>query len=462
VKTFRSFVLVLSGALFAGAGLAQDPPTQEPPATEETPPTPEELEQRVKILERKLELAEEQKAEEKKSASAAIAGRDGFVIKSANGDFQLKLRGYVQLDGRFFLDDEERPGTDTFVVRRARPVIEGTIYKIFDFKIMPDFGNGQSLLYDGYVEGRFHPAAKVRAGKFKPPLGLERLQSATDLLFVERAAPTLLVPNRDVGVQLGGDLAAGTLEYAVGIFNGAVDGALIDSATSDGKEIDARLSWKPFQPADKSEPKLDLGLGLGVSRGDQEGSVATPLLPSFRTTGQQTFFTYRTDGTAAGTAFADGERTRIVPQGWLYSGPFGALAEYTRSEQRVRRGVASADLANEAWQLQLSWVLTGERNSFRGVTPRKPVQWGTGGRGAWIVAARISEIDVDDAAFPIYSDPTRSASKATLYSGAVSWNLARGVRFLLNYDHGKFDGGAANGADRPDEKLVLTRFQVSF
>jgi hypothetical protein len=44
----------------------------------------------------------------------------------------------------------------------------------------------------------------------------------------------------------------------------------------------------------------------------------------------------------------------------------------------------------------------------------------------------------------------------------VSWNLARGVRFLLNYDHGKFDGGAANGAGRPDEKLVLTRFQVSF
>ena len=376
MKSFRSFVVALSGVALAGVAFAQDPPADEPPrAAEEKPATPEELEQRVKDLERKLELAEEQKAEEKKSATATVAGRDGFVVKSANGDFQLKLRGYVQLDGRFFQDDEERPATDTFVVRRARPVLEGTLFRIFDFKIMPDFGNGQSQLYDAYVEGRFHPAAKVRAGKYKPPLGLERLQSATDTVFVERAAPTLLVPNRDVGVQLGGDLAAGRLEYAVGIFNGAVDGALIDSASSDAKELDARLFWKPFQPADKSEPAVDLGIGIAASRGDQEGAVATPLLPSFRTTGQQTFFSYRGDATAAGTAFADGERTRIIPQGYLYIGPFGALAEYTTSEQRVRRADAAADLENEAWQLQLSWVLTGERNSFRGVAPHKPFAW---------------------------------------------------------------------------------------
>ena len=89
------------------------------------------------------------------------------------------------------------------------------MFRIFDFRIMPDFGGGQSLLYDGYVEGRFHPAAKLRAGKFKPPLGLERLQSAIDMVFVERAAPTLLVPNRDVGVQLGGEFAGGKLDYAV-------------------------------------------------------------------------------------------------------------------------------------------------------------------------------------------------------------------------------------------------------
>ena len=46
---------------------------------------------------------------------------------------------------------------------------------------------------------------KFRFGKFKPPVGLERLVSDSDMLFVERALPTDLVPNRDVGVQVYGE-----------------------------------------------------------------------------------------------------------------------------------------------------------------------------------------------------------------------------------------------------------------
>jgi hypothetical protein len=81
------------------------------------------------------------------------------------------------------------------VIRRARPIFEGTLWRIFDFRIMPDFGGGTSALFDGYVECRFSKALRVRAGKFKPPLGLERLRSATDLDFVERGAPTSLAPS---------------------------------------------------------------------------------------------------------------------------------------------------------------------------------------------------------------------------------------------------------------------------
>ncbi len=88
-------------------------------------------------------------------------GRDGFSWKSADGDFVLRLRGYIQLDGRFF--SEETPaGTDTFLLRRVRPIFEGTVFKIFDFRVMPDFGQGTSVLFDGYVEARFSPALRLR------------------------------------------------------------------------------------------------------------------------------------------------------------------------------------------------------------------------------------------------------------------------------------------------------------
>jgi hypothetical protein len=33
---------------------------------------------------------------------------------------------------------------------------------------------------------------------------------------------------------------------------------------------------------------------------------------------------------------------------------------------------------------------------------------------------------------------------------------------VLNYEHTKFDGGAASGADRDDEEAILTRVALGF
>ena len=72
---------------------------------------------------------------------------------------------------------------------------------------MPDFGGGTTVLQDAYLDLKFSPAFKLRTGKFKSPLGLERLASALDIPFVERAYPTSIVANRDIGVLLFGDVA---------------------------------------------------------------------------------------------------------------------------------------------------------------------------------------------------------------------------------------------------------------
>lgn len=472
----RTLATILLGGLwlapFLPAQQAPPPAVAPAPNTNSATPdagdrvaTPEELDQRVRILERKLELEAEKNEALAKSQGQAVASRDGFEVKSADNAFRLKFRGYLQVDGRFFLDDAKLPATDSWVVRRARPVVEGTLFKFVDFKLMPDFGGGTTTLYDAYIEARFSKAARLRAGKFKPPVGLERLQSATDLLFVERAFPTGLVPSRDIGVQLGGELAGGKLEYQAGLFNGVVDGGLADQDTADGKEYAARLLWKPFQPAagsDAGVPRIDLALGLAATRGDEEGSLTATGLPAYRIPGSSSFFAYRSDTTLAGTVRADGTRQRLSPQAWLYVGPFLALAEWVSGTTSVRRNTTVADLENEAWQLQLSWVLTGENNSFKGVTPRKPFSPQGGGTGAWIVAARVSGFEADPDAFPVFADPARSVREATLYGAALSWNVVRGLRWMLDYSLVQYDGGAAAGEDRPDEKVLFTRFQVAF
>ncbi|HEX3128251.1 MAG TPA: porin [Thermoanaerobaculia bacterium] len=441
--------------LFSGVALAQEP--TEPTATDEEQPKSveerlDELDQKVRVLDRKDELDKEAAAEKAKTASTVTSGKDGFSIKSADGAYVLKLRGYTHFDGRFYQGDDQRPAADTFLLRRIRPIVEGTVFKIFDFRIMPDFAQGTTVLQDGYLEGRFSPAFRVRAGKFKPPVGLERLQSATDILFVERAFPTALVPNRDMGIQLSGDLAGGSVNWAAGYFNGVPDGGSNDVDVEDRKDAAARIFFTPLK---------GLGIGIAATQGKQTGTLSAPGLAAYRTPGQQTFFSYRTDGTAAGTVIAAGDRERLSPQAYFYAGPFGILTEYVTSSQEVRRGDVLADLESTAWQVAASWVIAGGEPTFKAVSPKQPFDLQAHTWGAFELAARISRLEVDDDAFPLFANPASSASSAESLGLGFNWYLNRNLRVALNYEVTEFEGGAATG-DREDEKVLLSRFQISF
>lgn len=466
ISLLAALLLIAGQAAWAQetAPPAQEEQTEEAQGAKTTEERLEELEQKLRILDRKDELDKEAAAEKAKTTASAVAGRDGFSLRSADGAYVLRLRGYAHFDGRFFLDDEERPGTDTFLLRRIRPIFEGTLAKFIDFRIMPDFAQGTTVLQDGYLEARISPRFRIRGGKFKPPVGLERLQSATDLLFVERAFPTNLVPNRDLGIQLSGDVGTGgALNYAVGYFNGVADGGSGDVDVNDGKDVAARL----FYTAPKESGLRGLGIGVGGSisvGGDQAGTTAAPGLPAFRTPSQATFFSYRTDGTAAGTVIADGDRTRISPQGYFYRGPFGLLTEYALSSQEVRRGTDVEELEHTAWQVAASWVLTGGEPSFRGVAPKKPFDLAADTWGEFELAARVSRLELDDDTFPTFANPASAATSAESFAIGLNWYLTRNLRWMLDYERTRFEGGAASadGGDREDESVVFNRFQISF
>ena len=419
----------------------------------------EELDQKIRVLDRKAEIDKEAEAEKAKTGAQATANaKDGFSLKSNDGAFLLKLRGYVQLDGRFFSDDRARPATDTFILRRVRPILEGTVFGKFDFRIMPDFGAGTTVLQDAYLDARFTPFFKVRAGKFKVPVGLERLQSGSDILFVERGFPTNLVPNRDLGIQVHGDLATGTVNYQVGVFNGVPDGASADVDSDSGKDVAARLFFQPF--VNGVSAAKNFGFGLAASSGSPSGTVSSPGLASYKTPGQQTFFSYRTDGTAAGTTIAKGDRQRLSPQLSWYTGSFGVLAEWVSSKQEVARGAAQAQVESTAWEVSASWVLGGTA-SYKGVSPKKVFDPASKGWGALELKARAGRQEIDDKAFPIFADPTKSASSAKEWGVGLNWILNRAVKVQLDYENTTFERGAVSG-DRPDEKVLLSRFQVSF
>jgi phosphate-selective porin OprO/OprP len=460
----------VSGLFFAGlaVGIApqvsgqQNGGTSVADSDSNTTPTLEQrvdrLDQEIRILQRLRELAADSVATAAKSGTTATASKDGFNLKSADGKYSIRFRGYLQSDGRFFPSSELVPSTDNLLIRRARPIIEATVGRYFDFRVMPDFGGSSPVIFDAYWEGKFIPQFTVRAGKFKPPVGLERLQSATDIAFAERGFPTNLVPSRDVGLQVAGDFSEGLFAYQIGVFNGAADLANGGDDLSDAKDFAARVFLQPF----KTGSLKGLGLGVAGSTGKERGTTAATGLPAYRTPGQNTFFRYRTDAAApANTVFADGDRTRISPQGYFYTGPLGLLGEYVISKNEVTRGATTVDLEHTAWQAEGSYFLTGEKAGFRSPAPKKPFDLKEGTWGAFELVARYGEIAVDEAAFPTYANPASSAQRAAAWGLGLNWHFSRAVKVAVNYERTTFTDGAATG-DREPESALITRFQTSF
>jgi phosphate-selective porin OprO and OprP len=419
----------------------------------------EELDQQVRILTRLRELAADSAiAASKDKVTPTASAKDGFGLKSADGKYALRLRGYFQSDGRIYPGTDVSAGVDNLLIRRARPIIEATVGRYFDFRLMPDFGGASPTIFDAYWDGKFAPQFTVRAGKFKPPVGLERLQSATDISFAERGLPTNLVPSRDVGFQIAGDISEGVLAYQVGVFNGVPDLANGGDDLSDAKDFAARVFVQPF----RTGSLRGLGLGIGGSTGIERGSTTATGLPTYRTPGQQTLFRYNSSSTTpANTVFANGKRQRLSPQGYFYTGPFGLLGEYVITRNAVSRAGDTAELEHTAWQTIGSFFLTGEAAGFRSPTPKKPFDLKEGGFGALEVVARYGQLNLDEASFPTYASSTASAQQAKAWGVGLNWHFTRAVKLVVNYERTTFTGGATTG-DREAENAVITRFQTSF
>jgi phosphate-selective porin OprO/OprP len=387
---------------------------------------------------------------EKKSAPIS-AGSEGFSLQNESGDFRIQLRGYVQFDGRFFPGDDAALAIDQFTLRRVRPILSGSLGRFFDFNVMPDFGGGVTALQDAYLDFKPSPKLKVRVGKFKSPVGLERLQSATAIHFVERAFPTAIVPNRDVGVMVFGDLAGGVASYAAAILDGAPDGGSVDGDTNDGKDLAGRLFLSPFKRG-KSFFK-DLGFGIAGTTGKQTGP-----LPAYRSSGQVSVITILTGITA------DGTRTRYSPQLSFYSGPFGLLAEYAHSSSRVRKADGTHfDVDASAWEVTATIALTADKASFTGARPAKPFDPAKGQWGSLELAARVHGLELSHAAVDAGAvDPTKSIRKVTAWAVGLNWSLTRNVKQVADFEHASFEGGAAAGGHRDSENAIFIRTQVSF
>ena len=438
-----------------------------------------ELDQKVKVLEREKELEQEAQEARAKEAPKISAGGEGFSFASANNNFAVQLKGVLQVDSRTYFGNPSTSSNDGLLLRRARPILQGTVFKDFDFAFVPDFAPSSGpTIFDAYINYRYSPALQFQAGKYKAPVGLEQLAADKDILFNERSLATDLVPNRDVGFDVHGDLFEGQASYAAGIFNGTTDGG--NSANVNFAGDTAFIGRLFFLPFKKSATDFLQGIGLGAA-GSYE-TMSTPntaglpsttggTLPGYFTDGQEQFFAYNPADRAIVVAQAN--HWRLSPQAYYYYGPFGLLGEYVISDQKVARTAVapfdSARLRNTAWEVSASWVLTGEDAAYvGGVVPRRPFDPRQGSWGALQLVGRYAQLNIDPAAFPEFANPATSAGSAEAWSVGLNWYLNRNLRVNTSFSHTTFSGGGGGGTSAPatvtrkPEEVLFTRVQLTF
>jgi phosphate-selective porin OprO/OprP len=482
MKNYKWIVAAVIGAQFVAAAARAD----------DTADAIAALKQQIEILNAKVAQLESQHQSQSQSPEVAAppkaapmitAGADGFWLRSAESNFTLHLGAVGQLDWHYYASPN--PGAkDTLTIRRLRLITSGTLYQNYDYYIQTDFGAGNSvtatnnsMLQDAYLNIHYWPGFQIQAGKMKEPVGLEILPADANLWFVERSYPTELVPFRNVGAEIHGDLFHGALNYAAGIFNEVPDGGSGDIETgANSKDMSARIFALPFTNTSLAGLQ-NFGFGLGSSYGYEAGAPT----PAFSTLGRQKFFSFASGaGTAASpNVTEEGDHLRLVPQGYYFWGPAGLFWEYADSSEKFKLSNGKTQHAwfdNTGWDVSASWYLTGEKNAFWAPpAPLHPFRLDGSGLGAWQLTARVGQLSVDDAAFaskasgkPVYA-ATGTAEGATSWGVGLNWYMNKNIKWMFEYEQTSFQFAptykatpGTGSVNAQNERVLMGRLQFAF
>lgn len=371
----------------------------------------------------------------------------GSLVLGGGRDVTLTLTGYAQADGRWISGaSESQP--DGLFLRRARLVFDAVIPDGWHIRLQPDFGQGRVVVQDAYV-GHERGAHIVRAGRFRPAFGTERMQSSATLLWPERGVANSLMPSRSFGAQWSllhdrWRFDAGGFRTPIGTDASPVDtDGDVELVAGTGHDLLARVAYTRRRGRRYAEAQASALVG------SERGTIEEPALGRVLSVALQPILTFRNDETEAGTTRAAGARRR-------YSA--GLLVGDTRSMVAVegawltqsvnRAGVIGTPTIAGA-TVRVARVWRGQRDSEQMITPSHP-------RGALDAGVRAGVIGAWGEQLSTFVG-RRSATHAATAGVAVSWLPTTLTRLTLAYD-----ATARYGVAAPREHALQARWQQGF
>lgn len=402
----------------------------------------------------------EKEAIEKKSRNNPTleVGKKGLVVKDADGEFSIKLGGRMHADWSSHSGDESLAGgkeaVDGTEIRRGRIALSGTAYRDFDYMIETDFGGDKVsakdllLVYHG-----FNAPMEFTVGHQKHAMSMEVQESSNDIMFTERSlVSALTIPyfDRAIGVNLKG--YGNNWNVQAGLYGDSMANGAKDKDEGHGFGIRGTLA-----PINEKDQVLHLGANYGY-RKVSEDNLAN---------GKSTEFSYKTTNLSnlklvdAKFADMDNVNTAILELAAM-NGPLSFQSELAHSIVERKTG---SDVGFDAFYAQVGWSLTGESRTYRGsdgefkrLIPKNKFSLANGGWGAWELAARYDQVDLED--------ENISGGEEKRLSLGLNWYLNEDVRVMADYSKAfDLDGGAlktASGSYADDIDVYTVRAQWAF
>lgn len=431
-------------------GGAELPPAGVPPVG----PAAETVESRLLELEQELERLRQADA----ASQAATSERFTLV---PFGRLHSDLVAVNQDAANEAIVGAAQNGVD---IRRARLGVMGEGFEIFAYRLDVDFvttdqQTGQRpTLFDAYLDVTHLPlVGNLRAGHFREPFSLQRLESSNDYMFMERAnSVNTLAPFRNMGVMLFNSLLDRRATWSTGLFAENSNEFGEQMGDHGGQAFTTRLTCLPWY----DEPAQGRYLvHLGVSHSYRR---PTDLTRRFSATPEVVLH----EGSTSFPKFVD---TGTIPynaaqvygaEALVEWGPFSLQSEYVG--MWIDQPQATGTYLHGAY-LEGVWSLTGEKRVYvreLGIR-QQAVPYSNFflidtlrglccGRGAWELGARYSWIDLNTADI--------AGGDLQDLSLGLNWYLAVRTRWMLNYTHAILDRDQVTS----QADIVSTRLQFNF
>lgn len=479
-------------------------------ATEAPPPPPPavapEIEQRVTVQESKLDRlaqkvdAAETKAKLDKQEQPKWSFAGGHPqFQSADGRFSLAIKAIAQYDSAYYtqsgralrLGAANAPDLSSGAnFRRAQLGLQGKLFGDWSYNFNYDFAGAGGTETPGHIQSIYieydglGPFA-LRIGAFPPSAGLEDQTGSPDTIFLERNSPSDVARN----IAGGDGRDAASIFYVTDRVYGAVaytGNKVQDSSFFDEQQaVMGRLAALAYSDDDA---KLVLSAnGTHVFKvGDTTAGANAMRSITLSDPPEITVDNTGTKLVSTGALNAASVSEWGIEAGAQWQNLYAQAGYFGYAVDQRLSGAPTFDF--DGWYAQGTWVLTGERRIYKSSTasfsnpiPRIPFSFSGGGWGAWEVAARYSDMNLNDnpgsvgVPLPVFGGFAQGlrGGDQRIETLGLNWYPNALLKFALNYQHvnvgrigslpaSTFGPAMSNAEVGQNLNIVSLRSQIAF